>query len=267
MFGILYWETINGVKPEYLIPKILADTSGFIIRYEAIEIADIVAEEMVKKFPTLATRVISLDGIADLPEDIKCGDCGAVMNPKDEECEHCGYPVDVKEQKKFVKVFSKVKKPAVRKQPFPEQEYNHFLGTKESGTYSFADGFVGCWKLETALQVAKTLREDGFKVKVRGRGSRHHDGHFYVDHLPLKYATHGSVYVEPYIMQLGKWIVPSFTKLNVQYDVTLDEKGKWECTCEDWRYRGWRRPDGDCKHIEYIKKYGGIAPLLSKVTA
>ena len=85
-------------------------------------------------------------------------------------------------------------------------------------------GFIGCWKTETAKVVAETLREDGFSVIMRGRGTRKRylsrrrynkyvkdikAGNNYYwrisdfgdwkrehrDSFPLKYADYASVYV------------------------------------------------------------------------
>lgn len=40
------------------------------------------------------------------------------------------------------------------------------------------------------------MKATGCKVKARGRGPRHHDGVYYERDLPLKYATHCTLYVE-----------------------------------------------------------------------
>jgi hypothetical protein len=77
--------------------------------------------------------------------------------------------------------------------PFPEQEYHQFIG------YQGGTGLVGNWTIATAKQIAQQLREEGFNVKLRGRGSRKKyfketKARTY-NSLPLKFASHAAVYI------------------------------------------------------------------------
>jgi len=55
--------------------------------------------------------------------------------------------------------------------------------------------FLGVWKKETALEIARCLREHGIGCKCRGRGPRDHSKPQYSRDLRIEDATHLAIYV------------------------------------------------------------------------
>lgn len=46
------------------------------------------------------------------------------------------------------------------------------------------------------------------------------------------------------------------------YDLVCT-RGRWSCSCPDWRYRGRLRPDCDCKHTLALRRLAAaLARLL-----
>lgn len=51
-------------------------------------------------------------------------------------------------------------------------------------------------------------------------------------------------------MWVKKYKVKSFTS-NVEYVVSVNEKGQWACSCPHWKFRR-----AQCKHINYVRNQG-----------
>jgi hypothetical protein len=52
---------------------------------------------------------------------------------------------------------------------------------------------------------------------------------------------------------VAKWDVASYSDPDKEYTVAVRKDGTWGCSCPRWKFRRADLPNGECKHIEYLK--------------
>jgi hypothetical protein len=52
---------------------------------------------------------------------------------------------------------------------------------------------------------------------------------------------------------VAKWDVASYSDPDKEYTVAVRKDGTWGCSCPRWKFRRADLPNGECKHIEFLK--------------